>query len=65
MAGDERTDVVSMYTVGRRRQGRCTCGWRSALQSRRADAALLMLEHATCSPCRPLLGEAPRASSAA
>lgn len=61
MTGDEHTNVMSMHTVGGRRQGMCTCGWRSSLQNRRADAAMLMLEHATASPCRPLLGEAPRA----
>jgi hypothetical protein len=49
-----------MQTVGGRRQGVCTCGWRSSLQNKRADSAQLMLEHATSSPCRPLLGESIR-----
>jgi hypothetical protein len=61
MIGDESTHVMSMHTVGGRRQGMCTCGWRSSLQNKRADAALLMLDHATSSPCRPLLGDARHA----
>jgi hypothetical protein len=56
----EPTHVTSMHTVGGRRQGICTCGWRSSLQTKRADAALLMIEHANSSPCRPLLGASER-----
>jgi hypothetical protein len=56
----DQTHVTSMHTVGGRRQGTCTCGWRSSLQNKRGDAALLVLEHATVSPCRALLGEATR-----
>lgn len=60
MDARERTHVTSMHTVGGRRQGMCTCGWRSALQTKRSDAALLMIEHANSSPCRPLLGAPDR-----
>ena len=59
----EDKHLTTMVSIAGRRQGMCTCGWRSPMQSSRADAARLILDHASTSACRAKIGTPERRSA--